>query len=116
MIKKLVLDLDVRTMNSDEEDTPIVFNAEKAQLLCFKTIAILAVFSFPLLLIFWFQEILRPWFGDSGPLSPVYLSLFVLLIGCWGFGFGIFLPWAGKRIDVFIESKTHHNNDSELDN
>jgi hypothetical protein len=103
-------------MNSDEEDIQIVFNPETAQSLCFKTIVILAVFSLPLLLIYWFQEILRPWFGDPSPLSPVYLILFILLIGCWGFGFGIFLPWAGKRIDVLLENKTHHNNDSESDN
>jgi len=116
MIKKPVLDSDVGTMNNEEEDIPIAFNPEAVQSVCFKTIVILVVFSLPILLIYWLQEILRPRFGDPIPLSPIYLSLFALLVGCWVFGFGIFLPWAGKRIDVFIESKDHHNNDSELDN
>jgi hypothetical protein len=116
MIKKLVLDSDVRTMNNEEEDIQIVFNPDAAQSLCYKTIVILAVFSLPLLLIYWLQEILRPRFGDPSPFSPVYLSLFALLVGCWVFGFGIFLPWAVRRIDVIIESKAHHNNDSEIEN
>lgn len=116
MIKKLLLDLDVKPMNSEEEDIQIVFNPEAAKSLGFKIIVLLAVFSLPLIFIYWFQEILRPLYGDPTPLSPVYLSLFALLIGCWVFGFGILLPWAGKRIDVFIESKAHRNNDSELDN
>ncbi len=103
-------------MNSEEEDIQIVFNPEAAKSLGLKIIVMLAVLFLPILLIYWFQEILRPLYGDPTPLSPVYLSLFALFVGCWVFGFGIFLPWAGRRIDAFIESKTHYNNDSELDN
>ena len=44
MIKKLLLDLDVRTMNSEEEDIQIIFNPEAAQSLFFKIIVLLAVF------------------------------------------------------------------------
>ncbi len=116
MIKKLLIDLDVRTMNGEEEDIQIVFNPDAAKSLGLKIIVLLAVFSLPLIFIYWFQGILRPLYGDPTPLSPVYLSLFALLIGCWVFGFGILLPWAGKRIDAFIESGNHGNDDLKLDN
>ena len=102
-------------MNNEEEDIHIVFNPEAAKLLCFKTIVLLTVIFLPLLLIYWSQEILRSLFGDPSPLSPVYLSLFVLLIGWYIFGLGVFLPWAGKRIDAFIESDAHQSSNSELD-
>ena len=90
-------------MNNEEEDIQIAFNPEAAKLLFVKTIVLLVVVFLPLLLIYWFQEILRPWFGDPTPLSPVYLGMFILLIGWYVLGLGILLPWAGRRIDAFIE-------------
>lgn len=102
-------------MNDEEDEMQIVFRPEAAKLLCLKTVALLVVVLLPLLLIYWFQEILRQWFGDPTPLSPVYLSMFVLLIGGYVFGLGILLPRAGRRIDALIERKAHRNNDSELD-
>jgi hypothetical protein len=102
MIKKLVNVSDVRSMNNEEEEIQIVFNTEAAKLLFFKIIILLAVVSLPILLLYWLQETLHPWFGDPSPLSPVYLSLFILLIGWYVFGLGILLPWAGRRINELI--------------
>ncbi len=102
-------------MNSEEDDMQIGFNPEAAKLLFFKTIALLIVVLLPLLLIYWSQEMLRPLYGDPTPLSPVYLSMFVLLLGWYVFGLGILLPWVGRRIDAFIERGAHLSNDSELD-
>ena len=90
-------------MNNEEDEMQIVFKPEAARLLCLKTVALLMVVLLPLLILSWFQEILRPWFGDPPPLSPVYLGMFILLIGWYVFGLGILLPWAGRRIDAFIE-------------
>ncbi|MHA2360008.1 MAG: hypothetical protein ACXAB5_07025 [Candidatus Thorarchaeota archaeon] len=100
-------------MNNEEEDMQIVFKPEAAKLQCFKTIALFVVIFLPLLLIYWFQEILRPLYGNPTPLAPVYLGMFVLLIGWYVFGFGILLPWASRRIDAFMESRSHRNKDSE---
>ncbi|MHA2424500.1 MAG: hypothetical protein ACXAEF_06915 [Candidatus Thorarchaeota archaeon] len=102
-------------MNSEDEDIQVTFNPEAAKLLCFKTILLMVVVFLPLLFIYWFQELLTPWFGDPSPQSPVYLSIVALLIGWYVFGLGIFLPWAGRRIDVVTENKAQRNNDSELD-
>ncbi len=113
MIKKVVLDSDVRYLNNKEEDMQVVFKPKAAKLLCFKTIALFIVVFLPLLLIYWFQEILRPLFGDPTPLSPVYPGMFILLIGWYIFGFGVLLPWTSRRIDAFMESRAYRNNDSE---
>jgi hypothetical protein len=100
-------------MNNEEEDTRIVFDPDAAKMLFLKTIALLIAILLPLLLIYWFQGILRPLLGDPSPLSPVYLSMFVLLIGWYVFAIGILLPWVSRHIDAFIEIKAHPIN--ELD-
>ncbi|MFX1368667.1 MAG: hypothetical protein ACFFAY_08730 [Promethearchaeota archaeon] len=102
-------------MNSEEDDMQIAFNPEAAKLLFLKAIALSIVALLPLLLISWFQETLRPLYGDPTPLSPVYLGMFVLLIGWYVLGLGILLPRVGRRIDAFIERGAHPSNDSELD-
>ncbi|MFX1482737.1 MAG: hypothetical protein ACFFCP_06050 [Promethearchaeota archaeon] len=100
-------------MNSEEEDTRIIFNPEAAKSLCFKTVALLAIIFLPLVFIYWFQGLLRPLFGAPSPFSTVYQIMFVLLIVWYVFGFGILLPLASRHIDVYLESRAHGDNDSE---